>query len=112
MPYDAPDPADPLQLVGIGVACDTDAQREMAGVFAEEFARLGYDRDRLMHLFRNPFYAAAHRALRILGEAEIERLVDETVKVWGRVRLVDHDCPEPRRLPEGEPPWPRSTTGS
>jgi len=45
MPYDEPDLTDPQELVGVVLPADTEASREMAYVFAEEFARLGYGRD-------------------------------------------------------------------
>jgi hypothetical protein len=112
MPYDDPDPHDPMQLMGVGVPCDADTHREMASVFAEEFARLGYDRQKILGLFRNPFYAAAHRAFQALGEVEIERLVKEVAEVWSRVRITDRAPLEPRHTHEGELLWPRSTTGS
>ena len=112
MPYDDPDPQDPMNLVGVGVPCNADAQREMASVFAEEFARLGYSRDRILKLFHNPFYAAPHRAFLDLGATEIERLVEEVVDLWSRVRIVDHDSQAPTHAPQGELLWPRFRTGS
>jgi hypothetical protein len=56
----------------------------MAWVFAEEFARMGYDGPRILAVFRAPFYAGAHRAWRALGEAEVTAIVDECVAVWRR----------------------------
>jgi hypothetical protein len=84
MPYRDPDPTDPSVLVGVAVPADAAAMREMAWVFAEEFARLGYDGPRTLALFRTPFYAGAHRAWRALGEAEVTAIVDECVRVWRR----------------------------
>ncbi len=46
---------------------DAEATRDMAYVFAEEFARLGYTREQLLWLFKNPFYGGAHGAYRSLG---------------------------------------------
>jgi len=112
MPYGDPDAQDPMQLVGMGVPCDVGTHREMASVFAEEFARLGYDLQEILHLFRNPFYAAAHRGYQVLGEAEILRLVEEVIEVWSRVRFTDQTPLAQRRPHEGELLWPRSTTGS
>ena len=40
MPYGDPDPSDPSVLVGVEVPADAGAMREMAWVFAEEFAGL------------------------------------------------------------------------
>jgi hypothetical protein len=76
------EPDDPMALVGVPVPADVEVWREMAYVFAEEFARLGYDEARLLALFRSPFYAGLHRAWRALGEAEIRAIVAECVHVW------------------------------
>ena len=91
MPYDDPDPQDPMMLVGVALPADPEADRDMAYAFAEEFARLGYGARQIISLFREPFYAGAHGAYRRLGEAEIRRIVNETVAVWGRGRAVDRD---------------------
>jgi hypothetical protein len=57
--------------------------RAMAEAFADEFACMGFDRSRILGLFRSPFYAGAHRAFRALGEDEVLRIVDESVRVLG-----------------------------
>jgi hypothetical protein len=84
MPYRDPDPTDPSVLVGVAVPADAEAMRSMAWVFAEEFARMGYDGPRILAVFRSPFYTGAHRAWRALGEAEVAAIVDECVGVWRR----------------------------
>jgi len=93
MPYDDPDPTDPQELIGVVLPAEPDAMRDMAYVFAEEFARLGHSRDRILWMFRNPFYAGAHGAYCALGAAETAAIIDECVAVWGSVRLVDVDSP-------------------
>ena len=92
MPYDDPDPEDPHVLVGVELPADIESTREMAWAFAEEFAALGFDEERLLALFAQPFYAGAHQALRILGEEEIRMIVDESLKVWGRFRVTVKDA--------------------
>ena len=89
MPYDEADPQDPLELVAVTLPADADSQREMAYVFAEEFARLGHDAGYILSLFRNPFYAGANGAYRALGDEATRAIIDECLAVWGRVRLVD-----------------------
>jgi hypothetical protein len=91
MPYDDPDPQDPMMLVGVALHASPEAQRDMVYAFAEEFARLGYSGRQITSLFKEPFYAGAHGAYLQLGEAEVQRIVDETLSVWGRMRLVDRD---------------------
>ena len=101
MPYDDPDPHDPMMLVGVALPADLDAERDMACALAEEFARLGYGEQQIVGLFREPFYAGAHGAYLRLGEAEIRRIVSETLAVWGRVRPVDREDDRARRSPCG-----------
>ncbi len=94
MPYEAPDPEDPMLLVGVGLPGDEASQREMICAFAEEFARMGFDEARILELFRRPFYAGAHAAYRELGEARVVSMIHETLEVWGRIRLVDREPEE------------------
>ena len=89
MPYNDPDPSDPNVLVGVELEVDEDAAKDMAYVFAEEFTRLGMDKDKLMGIFSNSEYAGAHRAYLQLGEKEIETIVDECISVWGSIRIID-----------------------
>jgi hypothetical protein len=89
MPYDHPEPDDPQVLVGVALPADEAATRDMAYAFAEEFARMGYGAERLLQLFRNPYYAAAHAAYRTLGAAAVRGIVAECVGCWGGVRAVD-----------------------
>jgi hypothetical protein len=84
MPYDEPDPDDPSVLMGVALPAPPAATREMACAFADEFAQMGMERERLLRLFRSPFYAGAHAALQLLGEAEVESIVDESLRVYGR----------------------------
>jgi hypothetical protein len=84
MPFAEPDPSDPTVLVGVSVPTEVEASRDMAWVFAEEFARMGFDARRIVGLFRTPFYAGAHAAWRALGEAEVAAIAAECVEVFGR----------------------------
>jgi hypothetical protein len=88
MPYGEPHPEDPHELRGVTVPGDAESMREMAYTFAEEFAALGFDQERLLRIFRLPGYAGAHRAYRALGEIEIQRIVRESLELWGRCRIV------------------------
>jgi hypothetical protein len=93
MPFDDPDPTDPQMLVGVVLPSDEQATREMAYVFAEEFARMGFDAQGILRLFRDPFYAGAHGAYRSLGEDGIRVIVEECVSVWGRTLGKIQDAP-------------------
>jgi hypothetical protein len=48
---------------------------------------MGFNRKKLLHVFQTPFYAGAHRAYLELGEAEIEKIVDECLGIWGRLKV-------------------------
>lgn len=87
MPFKDPDPTDPNMLVGVMLSADAEATRDMAYVFAEEFARLGYTREQLLWLFKNPFYGGAHGAYRALGENETLSIIDECLNVWGQAKI-------------------------
>ncbi|HEV8722489.1 MAG TPA: hypothetical protein VGW77_17875 [Candidatus Binatia bacterium] len=87
MSFKDPDPTDPNMLVGVILPADPEATREMAYVFAEEFARMGYTREQLLWLFKNPFYGGAHGAYRALGENETLSIIDECLNVWGQVKF-------------------------
>src|SRR3972149_3727884 len=94
MPYHEPDPSDPNVLVGVSLPGDEETTREMAYAFAEEFALLGFDEERLLDVFRTPDYQGAPKAYVLLGEEEIARIVSEAVGVFGSFRVVIHDQPE------------------
>jgi len=87
MPYYDPDPTDPNVLVGVMLPADAEATREMAYVFAEEFARMGHNRQQILGLFKNSFYGGAHGAYQSLGEAATLAIVDECVGAWGKVKF-------------------------
>ena len=91
MPYKDPDPTDPNILVGVMLPSDAEATREMAYVFAEEFARMGYAREQLLGLFKTPYYTGAHGAYRDLGEEAIQEIIDECINAWGRVQFSISD---------------------
>ena len=87
MPFEDPDPTDPNMLVGVMLEANAEATRDMAYVFAEEFARLGYTREQLLWLFKNPFYGGAHGAYRALGESETLSIIDECLNAWRQTRF-------------------------
>ena len=92
MPYDEAAGTDPQELVGVLLPGGPDETREMAYVFAEEFARIGHTGLQILRMFQNPFYAGAHGAYQALGHDAAVMIIDECVGVWGSVRLVDRDA--------------------
>ena len=90
MPCNDPDPTDPMTLHGVGVETeDAGANRKMARCFIEEFCRMGFDRERLLHMFRKREYAGPFMAYQDLGEAEILTLIDEEIALRGPRRAPD-----------------------
>ena len=70
---------DPLALVGVSIP-DTEGAAslvEMARVFIDEFARMGWARGRILEVFRNPFYRGPHIVWRTYGDEFVQRLVTE-----------------------------------
>ena len=108
MPFKDPDPTDPNVLVGVLLPADGEAMRDMAYVFAEEFARLGYTREQLLWLFKNPFYGGAHGAYRALGENETLSIIDECLAVWGSIKVTVQDV---QNVQDDQPP-PSSSPAS
>lgn len=92
MPYDDPDPTDPMTLHGVGVETDDEnAMVEMAQCFIEEFARMGFSADRLLRMFTHPGYAGPHLAYRHLGEERIRGLIHDELDLRN-VGAVDQDA--------------------
>ena len=96
MPYDDPDPTDPMTLHGM--SCETesdDAVREMAYCFIEEYFRLGFDPDRVFKMFTTSGYLGPNLAYETLGEEKIRELIDELAAMWAgrwnRDQLVRDD---------------------
>ena len=100
MPYDDPEPDDPQELVGVELPGDESVTREMATVFADEFAQLGLGRAQILALFRKAEYSGAHQAWRLLGEDAVARMVDERLALLERVTGVVTDRVEDNREPE------------
>ncbi len=92
MPYGRPDPTDPNVLVGVRLSTDEDGLVEMAYTFAEEFAALGHDQDRILRMFHNPRFGGPHAAYRALGEEVVRGIVAECTRVFGRNRLAVRDA--------------------
>ena len=79
---------DPMELVGVVLPADVEAIRDMAYVFAEEFACMGCDARSIGRIFQNPFYAGAHQAYRALGEEAICTIIGECTQMWCRGRVT------------------------
>jgi hypothetical protein len=94
MPYGDPDPNDPNVLVGVELPADRQSIEEMARAFAEEFAALGHSEAELLRIFCSSYFGGAHLAYRTLGEEAIRSIIQESVSVFGRVRVRVRDREE------------------
>jgi hypothetical protein len=84
MPYDDPDPTDPMTLTGVELLVEGPAAvREMAACFVEEYLRLGHSPEALDELFASGEFAGPALALRRLGREAIRELIEEHVALRG-----------------------------
>ena len=85
------EPDDPMALVGVGLerGPDDEALTEMARCFVEEFARMGWSGERILRLFRNPFYRGPHHILRMKGEDFVRSLIETVEQTRAQVRSQD-----------------------
>lgn len=83
MPKNEIDPEDPMEMVGIELPAQSEAEvRDMALCFAEEFARDGWQAEAVFNLFRNPFYVAPYRVWKQKGDAFVRSVVEEALGRW------------------------------
>ncbi len=85
------EPEDPMALVGVGLerGPDDEALTEMAWCFVEEYARMGWSGERILRLFRNPFYRGPHHILRVKGEPFVRSLTESIEQTRAQVRSPD-----------------------
>jgi hypothetical protein len=84
MPYGDPDPTDPMTLHGVAVETPDDAAMlEMAECFIDEYARLGFDANRILHMFATRGYAGPFMAAQCLGKEKIHEMVHQVLARWG-----------------------------
>lgn len=77
------DPEDPLELVGVELPTQTeDGLRDMALCIAEEFVREGWDEDKLVAMFQNPFYQGPYLVWKQKGDDFIRKIIQEAMNMW------------------------------
>jgi hypothetical protein len=84
MPYDDPEADDPMELVAQSVPAGADDVDQMASAIADEYARVGFDREGLLALFREPRFVLTHAVHQRRGDAWCVELVDRTLARWRR----------------------------
>ena len=86
MPKDEADPEDPMEFVAMELPADAEAEGRMAECFVEEFLLMGFDRPKLINLFKNPLYQGTHRLWAQNGEAWVNAVIDRVLSRWTFVR--------------------------
>ena len=77
------EPDDPIEMVGMEIPGQSEeALRDMALCFAEEFAREGWSEEKLLAMFKNPFYAGPYLAWKQKGDEFVKSVIREAVNMW------------------------------
>lgn len=87
------EPEDPLELVGVQMreGPDEKALEEMALCFIEEYARMGWDGERILKLFRNSFYRGPNQILRARGEEFVRERIEKIIGIKASPTLSPGD---------------------
>ena len=72
---------DPMEPVAMSLATPGfDGVSAMGRTFVEEFAMMGWTRDRIARMFATPRYAGAHVVWLTLGSDSVAALIDEVFR--------------------------------
>jgi len=74
-------------IVGTRASSYAASCEQSCRIFAGEFARLGLDAEKVVQLFRSPFYVAPYRTYQILGEEKVSKIVRASVDLWGKIQV-------------------------
>jgi hypothetical protein len=85
-------PEDPLELHGFEVPGDPQL---MLRLLVEEYARMGFRREAIMQLARDPNYQVFFALRRWLGEEVLATRVDEILRRCGVMRVTTREAPLP-----------------
>lgn len=86
------EPDDPVEMIGIQLPNQTEEQlRDMALCFAEEFVREGWSEERLLKMFKDPFYQGPYMAWKQKGDEYVQSVIDEAIKMWRPNLSKRHD---------------------
>ncbi|MEE9248162.1 MAG: hypothetical protein V3U79_05650 [Dehalococcoidia bacterium] len=75
------DPEDPMELVGVEVAGDSDMVME--GII-QEYLNMGWSPSAIFFLFRSPNYMATHRVYKEKGEAYVKERIKQMAEQWAK----------------------------
>ena len=78
---------DPMEMIGIQFPHQSEKElRDMALCFAEEFVREGLDQEKLLKMFKNPFYQGPYMVWEQKGDVFVQSVIDEAIKMWRPIR--------------------------
>jgi hypothetical protein len=78
-----------MTLHGVSLETQDDsAMVEMAEAFIDEYARLGFDENRILHMFDTKGYAGPYMATTALGKPRIRAMVKYVLARWGGRRAA------------------------
>ncbi len=81
------DPEDPMEMIGVELPGQSEAEvRDMVLCYAEEFARDGWNEEKLLAMFRNPFYLGPHLVWRQKGDSFVLSVIKEAIGIWQPIR--------------------------
>ncbi len=78
------DPDDPVELVAVPIRVDDEAFDEMGRCLIEEYVRDGWSDERLLALFRSPYYAGSHVIWQVRGAAWVTTEIAAARRRWHR----------------------------
>lgn len=77
------EPDDPVEMIGVQLNGQSEAQlRDMALCFAEEFIRQGFNKEKLLQVFKNLFYQGPYLVFQQKGEDFVRSVINEALAMW------------------------------
>ncbi len=84
MPHGEPDATDPMALVGHAMPGVPGGLELMAETVVDEYLRFGFDEERILTMFRTPFFAMTHAVWQQKGDAWCAALVERVAATYRR----------------------------
>ena len=82
------EPDDPMEMIGVEIRGQSEeALRDMALCFAEEFVRDGFSEEKVLALFRNPYYKGPYLAWKQKGDEFVKSVIRDAMRMWCPGRL-------------------------
>ncbi len=80
---------DPFEMIGMELPNQSEEQlRDMALCLAEEFIREGFSEEKLLNMFKNPFYQGPYLVWKQKGDDFVRAVIQEAVQMWRPVKVM------------------------